>query len=174
VLRHDPSPRSAPPGALDEAEDPDPGFWGPEDPPPRRRRPRPDPGAHRLGLGGEGRAAMAVVAVITISAALISYRESSGPAPVPRAAPARTATVAPRGHVVVHVAGAVTRPGVVELRAGARVIDALDAAGGALAAADLDRLNLAALLRDGQQVLVPVGASSTTTSTPGPVPTTLG
>jgi competence protein ComEA len=117
---------------------------------------------------------MAVVAVITISAALISYRASSGPAPVPKAAAARAATLTPHANVVVHVAGAVTRPGVVELRAGARVIDALDAAGGALAAADLNRLNLAALLRDGQQVLVPVGASSTTTSSSSPVPTTPG
>ncbi|HEV3452402.1 MAG TPA: SLBB domain-containing protein [Acidimicrobiia bacterium] len=174
MLDHDPSPHAAPPGALDEAEDPDPGFWGPEDPPRRRRRARRDPNALRLGLGGEGRAAMAVVAVITISAALISYRASSGPAPVPKAAAARAATLTPHAHVVVHVAGAVTRPGVVELRAGARVIDALDAAGGALAAADLNRLNLAALLRDGQQVLVPVGASSTTTSSSSPVPTTPG
>jgi len=56
--------------------------------------------------------------------------------------------------VVVHVAGLVARPGVVELAPGARVIDALEAAGGGLADADLDRLNLAALLIDGQQVLV--------------------
>jgi competence protein ComEA len=56
--------------------------------------------------------------------------------------------------VVVHVAGAVTKPGVVELRAGARVIDAVEAAGGALPQADLDRLNLAAKLIDGQRVLV--------------------
>lgn len=56
--------------------------------------------------------------------------------------------------VVVHVAGAVTKPGVVELRAGARVIDAVEAAGGALPQADLDRLNLAAKLTDGQRVLV--------------------
>jgi competence protein ComEA len=56
--------------------------------------------------------------------------------------------------VVVHVAGAVTQPGVVELKAGARVIDAVEAAGGALATADLDRMNLAAELTDGQRVLV--------------------
>lgn len=58
------------------------------------------------------------------------------------------------GAVVVHVAGAVTHPGVVELAAGARVVDAIEAAGGALATADLDRLNLAAKLTDGQRVLV--------------------
>lgn len=56
--------------------------------------------------------------------------------------------------VTVHVAGAVTRPGVVELPAGSRVIDAVEAAGGARAEADLDRLNLAAVLADGQRVAV--------------------
>ncbi|HEX6312576.1 MAG TPA: ComEA family DNA-binding protein [Acidimicrobiia bacterium] len=58
------------------------------------------------------------------------------------------------GRVTVHVAGAVLRPGVVELGAGARVIDGIEAAGGGLPEADLDRLNLAAPLGDGQRVLV--------------------
>ena len=71
-----------------------------------------------------------------------------------------------------HMAGAVTRPGVVELPAGARVIDAVEAAGGAVAAADLDRLNLAAPLHDGEQVLVPLGGSAPTTSPPAPPATT--
>jgi competence protein ComEA len=54
----------------------------------------------------------------------------------------------------VHVAGAVTHPGVVELRAGARVIDAVEAVGGALTDGDVDRLNLAAKLVDGQRIYV--------------------
>jgi competence protein ComEA len=57
--------------------------------------------------------------------------------------------------VVVHVAGAVVSPGVQRLPIGSRVIDALDAAGGALADADLPRVNLAAPLVDGQQLYVP-------------------
>jgi competence protein ComEA len=57
--------------------------------------------------------------------------------------------------VVVHVAGAVAGPGVQRLLAGARVVDAIDAAGGAAADADLGRVNLAAPLEDGQQVFVP-------------------
>jgi competence protein ComEA len=57
--------------------------------------------------------------------------------------------------VVVHVAGAVVSPGVRRLPPGSRVTDALDAAGGALPAADLPRINLAAPLVDGQQVYVP-------------------
>jgi competence protein ComEA len=58
------------------------------------------------------------------------------------------------GALTVHVAGAVNRPGVVRIRAGARVVDAIDAAGGGLPDADLDRLNLAAKLVDGQRVAV--------------------
>ncbi|MFA5885711.1 MAG: helix-hairpin-helix domain-containing protein, partial [Acidimicrobiia bacterium] len=64
-------------------------------------------------------------------------------------------TAAGRGPtVVVHVAGAVNKPGVLLMPAGARVIDAVEGAGGAVPDADLDRLNLAAKLVDGQRVLV--------------------
>ena len=59
------------------------------------------------------------------------------------------------GAVVVHVAGAVAAPGLVELPAGSRAADALEAAGGATDAADLDALNLAAPVTDGQQLYVP-------------------
>jgi competence protein ComEA len=57
--------------------------------------------------------------------------------------------------VVVHVAGAVAKPGVQHLPAGSRVVDAVEAAGGAALDADQSRVNLAALLEDGQQVYVP-------------------
>jgi competence protein ComEA len=68
--------------------------------------------------------------------------------------------------LAVHVAGAVVHPGLYHLPAGARVADALTAAGGSVPRADLDRLNLAARVLDGQRVLVvrrgepnPAGAS---------------
>jgi competence protein ComEA len=67
-----------------------------------------------------------------------------------------TVTTAAATEVVVHVAGAVVSPGVRRLPPGSRVIDAIDAAGGALPDADLPRINLAALLVDGQQVYVPM------------------
>jgi len=57
--------------------------------------------------------------------------------------------------VVVHVAGAVLHPGLYHRPAGDRVADLLEAAGGPLEEADLDRLNLAEPLLDGIRVWVP-------------------
>ncbi len=57
--------------------------------------------------------------------------------------------------ITVHVAGAVASPGVVQVAAGCRVGAAIAAAGGVLPEADLARVNLAAPLADGQQVVVP-------------------
>lgn len=69
-------------------------------------------------------------------------------------APAEIVDVAPIP-LVVHVAGAVHHPGLVTLPGEARVADALAAAGGALEDADLDALNLARFLTDGERLLVP-------------------
>ena len=59
------------------------------------------------------------------------------------------------GVLLVHVVGQVRRPGVVRLAPGARVLDAVQAAGGATSAADLNRLNLARPVADGEQIVVP-------------------
>jgi competence protein ComEA len=59
------------------------------------------------------------------------------------------------GLIVVHVAGAVRKPGVYTLHADKRVVDALRQAGGPALSADLNALNLAAPMTDGQQILVP-------------------
>jgi competence protein ComEA len=66
-----------------------------------------------------------------------------------------TTTTAVIGSAVVHVVGAVRAPGVVELPVGARVEDAVAAAGGAADDADLQRLNLAAPVVDGSRIAVP-------------------
>ncbi len=57
--------------------------------------------------------------------------------------------------VAVHVIGAVPRPGLYEFAEGARVQDAIDAAGGLLSSANVNAVNLAALLTDGQQLNIP-------------------
>ena len=76
---------------------------------------------------------------------------ASGGSPAPTAASPPAVDGAP---IVVHVAGAVVQPGLHDLAAGARVADAVAAAGGAAADADLDRLNLAAPLADGRRIYV--------------------
>lgn len=68
--------------------------------------------------------------------------------------PASTSSTAPQ-ELVVHVAGAVVRPGVLRVPAGARVVDAIEAAGGLAPSADGARLNLAAPVADGSRVYVP-------------------
>jgi competence protein ComEA len=110
---------------------------------------------YRIGVGGGGGAPPA--RTVRSTATTTSSRGSTSAATT--ATTATTAATAATRHagakaLVVHVAGAVTHPGVVELPTGARVIDAIEAAGGGLADADLNRLNLAAKLADGQRVLV--------------------
>ena len=64
------------------------------------------------------------------------------------------------GSIVVDVAGRVRRAGLVRLPAGARVADAIQAAGGTLAGVDLTPLNLAKVVTDGEQVVVGVASGS--------------
>lgn len=59
------------------------------------------------------------------------------------------------GGIAVHVAGCVAKPGLYELKQGARVNDALLAAGGMTKSADSDSVNIALPVRDGQQVYIP-------------------
>src|SRR5919199_1709898 len=66
----------------------------------------------------------------------------------------RIARPAPQA-AIVHVAGAVRNPGVYRLPAGARVQDAVQRAGGARRGGDVNAINLAAKVVDGQQVVVP-------------------
>ncbi len=82
------------------------------------------------------------------------------PGPPDAAATAPAALVeAPSPRALVHVAGEVRRPGVYRVGAGARAIEAIRRAGGPTRRADLSALNLAAPLRDGQQVLIPSRAA---------------
>ncbi|MGW2176629.1 helix-hairpin-helix domain-containing protein [Streptomyces sp. NPDC001732] len=94
--------------------------------------------------------------------------DGEGPDPSPGPPPAS----GQGGHIVVDVSGKVRRPGVHELPSGARVADALRAAGGARAGADLAGLNRARFLMDGEQIVVgaPPGSSPLGSSAPGSSP----
>lgn len=85
--------------------------------------------------------------------------------PQPTATLEPTLTPAP---VTVYITGAVNAPstGTMTLPAGSRVEDALQAAGGAAANADLSKINLAAVLRDGDQVHVPTLGEIVAIATP--------
>jgi competence protein ComEA len=84
---------------------------------------------------------------------------------------ASTGAAGEAGVVVVDVAGKVRRPGIVTLPAGSRVVDAVQAAGGARPGARTSGLNLARVLVDGEQVVVGVpaaaGAAAAAAGTPG-------
>ncbi len=79
---------------------------------------------------------------------------STSTAPVAGVAVASSTSV-PSPALIVYVAGAVLSPGVYQVPGNARVQQAVLAAGGAVADADLDAMNLAAFLRDGDRVYVP-------------------
>ncbi|HUQ40698.1 MAG TPA: helix-hairpin-helix domain-containing protein [Acidimicrobiales bacterium] len=107
-------------------------------------------------------AVAAVVAVVVVGVLVWRGPPPPAEASMPRATPTASSAgngdvgpPAPTGPVIVHAAGAVQRPGLYRLRAGARVADLIDAAGGPTADADVDQLNLAALLTDGERIHVP-------------------
>jgi len=104
-------------------------------------------------------------ASITPVAALTGASGASGASGAPSSAPAPSGSAGVR--LVVDVAGKVRRPGVYRLPSGARVIDALAVAGGALPGVSTTALNLAAPLRDGQQVVVGVPVPASAASVPG-------
>jgi competence protein ComEA len=79
---------------------------------------------------------------------------SASPVVTPVRTP-RAANAAPAKLLVVDVAGAVRHPGLYRLRSGSRIDDALAAAGGPKARAQLDTVNLAAPVADGEQIVVP-------------------
>ena len=100
---------------------------------------------------------LTALALLVAGAIGLSQLRSGGePPPAPAAPPElRMDERGPAAAVIVHVAGAVRRPGVYRLKEGMRVDDALRLAGGATRRADLAAVNLAAEVQDGRQVLVP-------------------
>jgi competence protein ComEA len=91
---------------------------------------------------------------------------SAAPVVTPVQPVAKPRAAAPK-LVVVDVAGAVRRPGLYRLRSGSRIDDAIAAAGGARAKAQLGAVNLAAPVADGEQIVVPGrGAGAVAAATP--------
>ena len=133
------------------------------------------PGGFRLAT--RGRVALAAVLVLALVAGIVALRTFARTPSATVPLGAGTAVPAADGGlpgeaatppVVVHVVGAVIRPGVVNLAAGARVADAVAAAGGPAPGAELAAVNLARVLADGEQVVVPLpGATSGVTSGAG-------
>lgn len=135
-----------------------------------------EPSVARLLPGGATVAALIVVVVLIAAmgvwrhavarehsqalAQSSSEREESEAAPVATSpspsAPASASAGDRTDAVVVYVSGAVASPGVLTLPASSRVIDAITAAGGATPEADLESINLARILVDGEQIRVAV------------------
>ncbi|MEO9138788.1 MAG: ComEA family DNA-binding protein [Jatrophihabitans sp.] len=162
----------------DEFDEPLPGSMGAGDMPPIAPAPLGRRLAARIPLHVDpGRRSVFALGVAVVLAAALTglWLRSSRPDPIPVSAavpamsgqPVRTGPTMPASSgpvsaaptltptvIVVDVAGRVHRPGVYRLPSGARVDDALKAAGGALRGVDVSTLNLAALLVDGQQVAV--------------------
>ena len=118
------------------------------------------PSRRHLVRWGVGAALLVGGMVITIHA-LGQSSATELPVASPSVVPVSTAAASPgpeasasRGLVRVHVLGAVARPGVVSVSDGAIVQDVIEAAGGLAQGADPGELNLAAPVRDGQQVIV--------------------
>jgi competence protein ComEA len=161
--------------------------------------PVPVPGRHarrRPGLLGRGLPGvlaigpgqLAVVALVVVAglAATTWWLVRANPTEVPAAGAVRepeplltglptvTSTAGPdeASELVVDVAGKVRRPGIAVLAPGSRVVDALEAAGGARPGVDLSALNLARQLVDGEQILVGVapapGVAAGAAGTPAP------
>lgn len=138
---------------------------------------RADPG--RAGVVGLG-----IVGAVAVLVTVFTLTRDDGPAITSAKLPpvqmvSSTAPVAPvNGEVTVSVVGLVHQPGLVTLGAGARIADALSAAGGPLDGADLVGLNMARRVGDGEQIVVglssPLGAppamGSSITSPTGAAP----
>lgn len=135
-------------------------------------RPRRSRARWRMGMG----AAVVLVLAAAVIAVLLAGAQASGRSrvlPVASSAgtapPSAAATTGPPT-LYVHVAGEVVAPGLYLMKEGARVADALAAAGGLTEAAESDAVNLARRIVDGEQLIVPeVGAAPAPGAVPGAV-----
>jgi competence protein ComEA len=137
------------------------------------------PGRRRRWALTPALAAVASVVVLALAGIVgwMALRDGAQPVPVQAAAavsetaaaPAQETpshgtegSPAPGTEAVVHVAGQVVSPGLVTVAHGARVADAIAAAGGPLEGADLSVVNLARVVVDGEQILIPLPGEAVT------------
>ncbi len=92
--------------------------------------------------------------VLLLGANYLRGHLSAAPAPAPAAVTVGLKDEKP-APIKIHIVGAVAHPGLYEIGAGSRVADALALAGGPTGTADLTKINLAAKVADGQQLVVP-------------------
>lgn len=131
--------------------------------------------AEALHPGRRGLRALAVVGVLAVLVAgLLAWRARPTAEPVPPGlpeAPVPSTIHSGQPSIVVAVAGRVRRPGLVRLPAGARVADAIDAAGGVQPGTDLSFVNLARKVSDGELILIgiapPAGAAAVDSGSTG-------
>ncbi len=103
-------------------------------------------------LAGAAILVLLIVGVaITVRSAPVTAK-ASGTEPAIFEPSTSTSTTTPA--VVIHVAGAVRAPGLYRLAVGSRVADAIEAAGGVDGSVDIDRVNLAAPVVDGQRIFI--------------------
>lgn len=114
--------------------------------------------------------AFVIVAIAIVGSAILLLATRPQPVQITINPPRPTATGAPGatpGPITVYVTGAVAQPeSLITLPPGSRVQEAIDAAGGTTGTADLERVNLAQVLHDGDQVHVPEIGAETALPTP--------
>jgi competence protein ComEA len=112
-------------------------------------------------------AAAAVSVLLLLVIRHLGGSGSAAPAVTPVQPVAKPKAAVPK-LVVIDVAGAVRRPGLYRLREGSRVDDAIAAAGGSTAKAQLGAVNLAAPVADGEQIVVPRGGAAAVAAAASP------
>ncbi|KQV03608.1 MULTISPECIES: ComEA family DNA-binding protein [Microbacterium] len=122
----------------------------------------PLPPRHRLRLS-IGAAVVLALVVLSAAVGLGIMRGQAAPVesvPLTDAGSGNGSGAEPSGDLYVHVLGAVEKPGLYVLDLDARLVDALAAAGGTTPDADLAAVNLARVLEDGEQVVVPAAGAA--------------
>lgn len=110
----------------------------------------------------------ALVAICLLAVAGRYFTQADASTTPVAAEPVAAIAASERAKLVVHVVGAVRRPGLYRLREGSRIADAVRRAGGTTRKADLASINLAATIADGVQIVVPRRAPPpATASSPG-------